>query len=166
MAPPFFFLSENFPRAIALTHAFHGGEGAVVFGVGIEEEDFEGPVFAGLDGLGVGGDVGIGDDLAGPIKQGEVHFHGEVSVLGNIFDRSSDVLSTVIFIGDEAVIFEKEIGIFDDASGWGVGARLGGSGFGGGQFFAQPNFDKYRMAGALAQAKGFAGGGPLQNKDE
>lgn len=51
-----------------LTHAFHGGEGAVGFGIGIKDEDFEGPVFAGLNGLGVGGDVCIGDDLAGVIE--------------------------------------------------------------------------------------------------
>ena len=46
-----------------LSHALHGGEGAVCFGVGIEKEDFEGPGFAGLDGAGVGGDGGIAGDF-------------------------------------------------------------------------------------------------------
>jgi hypothetical protein len=72
--------------------------------------------------LDVGGDVCIGDDLAGGIKQGEVDFHGEVPVLRNIFDRSSDVLSAVTFIGDEAVAFEEEIGVFELGGGDSVSA--------------------------------------------
>ena len=37
------------------TTAFDGEDGVVAFGIGIDDESFEGPFFAGLDDGGVGG---------------------------------------------------------------------------------------------------------------
>ena len=46
----FFFL-----RFFWSTAAFDGEDGVVAFGVGVDDESFEGPFFAGLDDGGVGG---------------------------------------------------------------------------------------------------------------
>ena len=48
--------------------------------------------------------------------------HGEVTVLGNVFNCADDVLGAVVFVGGEAVVFKEKVGIFSDASGGGVGA--------------------------------------------
>ena len=161
MAPPFFWILN---RSLGnLPHAFHRGEGAVSFRVGIEDEYFEFPIFAGVDGLNVGGNGDVWDDLVGGIEQDEIDLHGEVTVLGNIFDCAGNVLGTVVFVGGEAMILEEEIGIF--GLGGGISSRLrGGSGFDRSKFFSQTEFHQHGVAGAFPQAKGFAGGGPLQNK--
>ena len=160
MAPPFFLFSLT---GRSSTNAFYGREGPVGFGVGVEQENFEGPIFAGLEGAGVGRNVSIGDDLTGGIEQGEVDFHGEVTVLGNIFNGAGDVFGTVVFIGGETVSLEEEIRILN-LGGGGFGSRLRGScNFSGGEFFSQSQFHQHGVAGTLAEAKGFASGGPLQN---
>ena len=83
-----FFFSKKIATVNSLTDAFDWGDGAV--GCGIV----------------------VGDDLAGGIEQCEIYFHGEVTVLRNVFDGAGDELATVVFTGGKAVVFDEQIRVF------------------------------------------------------